>query len=289
MARCRPILLVLTLLLAVGLPTPAAAYVPGLEELYQRIAARQPAIQRAMLETRTYVFDPLFRLGRAPEDSNLDALPPEVAERSFRQRIWWIRNTFLGIETLAEDGTLLHFYLDEGFRPVQASQAGRQFSETDVVHPYLPFVSADPVRWRQALTFWGLNPGTVDIARGPKGEPLYRLLEDEGKALWVEPELLRPVKLRTRLASGDGPGRQLTIEFGEFIFIGDQPNDADNFYFPRTVNFLLNGRLFKQTVLLRFEADPSLQGFPITRLRKLAGSVQPPQPVSLHPTPWEAR
>jgi hypothetical protein len=285
-ARRRVALSALAALL-VALPlAPARAYIPSLAEIYQLVAQRQPPIQRAVLETRTYVFDPLGRSGEPVRDANPDAMPPALPERSFRQKIYWIRNAFLGIETFSEAGKLLHFYLNEGFRPVQQSLVeGRTFSEADVVHPFLPFVAVDPARWRQAINFWGLNPRTVEITRGDKGEVLYRLVEAEDKALWLDPELLRPVKLRTRLSGGPHAGSTLTIEFREFMFIGNSDNDADNFYFPRTVNFLLDGRLFKQTVVLSFEADPSVQGFPITKLRGLAAKVQEQQPVSLIPRP----
>jgi hypothetical protein len=269
-----------------ALAAPARAYVPSLADIYQLVSARQPALQRAELETRTYVFDPLDRSGKAPPSANPDAVPVALPERSFRQKIYWIRNAFLGIETYADDGTLLAFYLNEGVRPVLGNLTPtRTFSEADLVHPFLPFVAADPARWRQGVEFWGVNPQRVDIARGLKGEVYYRLVQNDEQALWVEPELLRPVKLVTRLAGGPGGGHTLTIEFTEFIFIGNSPNDADNFYFPRTVNFLLDGRLFKQTVVESFQADPSVQGFPISRLRGLAARVQAQQPVSFVPQP----
>ncbi len=273
--------------LLIALPlTPARAYIPSLDEIYQLVAARQPALQRAVIETRSTVFDPLGRSGKPAPDANPDAEPPALPGRSFRQKIYWIRNAFLGIETYSEDGKLLHFYLDEGFRPIQQSLTeGRAFSEVDVVHPYLPFVAIDPARWRQAIGFWGLQPSTVDITRGAKGEVLYRLVDDDTKALWLDLDLLRPVLLRTRLNGGPNGGRTLTIEFREFMFIGSKDNDAENFTFPRTVNFLLDGRLFKQTVVLSFDADPSVQGFPISRLRALAAKVQAQQPVSLVPRP----
>ena len=276
-------------LLLMGLPAPSAqAYIPSLDEIFQLVAVRPPALQRAMLETRTYVFDPLHRAGQTAGDTNPDAMPPELQAREFHQKIYWIRNAFLGIETSAEDGTPLHFYLNEGFRAVQGDLAsGRSFTEADVVHPYLAFVSADPARWRQAINFWGINPRKVDIVRGSKGEVYYRLLEDEDKALWLDPETLRPVRLRTRLEGGEHGGRTLTIEFREFMFIGGASSDAEDFFFPRTVDFLLDGKLFKQIVVLRFEADPSVQGFPITRLRGLAAKVQPPEPVSYDPQPWK--
>ena len=273
--------------LLIALPlAPARAYVPSLEEIYQLVAGRQPAVQHAVIETRSTVFDPLGRSGKPAQSAHPDAEPPALPERSFRQKIYWIRNAFLGIETYSEDGKLLHFYLHEGFRPVQQSLTdGRTFSESDVVHPYLPFVTVDPARWRQAIGFWGLQPATVEIVRGDKGEVLYRLAEDDTKSLWLDLDLLRPMLLRTRLSGGAGGGLTLTIEFREFMFIGAKGSDAENFYFPRTVNFLLDGRLFKQTVVLSFDADASVQGFPITRLRALAAKVQAQQPVSLIPRP----
>lgn len=275
---------VATAVLATALPEPAPAYLPSLEDLYADVARRDPAIRRAVLETRTYVFDPLHRTVSSG-DPHPDAVPPELPGRSFRQKIYWIRNAFLGIETLADDGTPLNFYLHEGFAPVQGNLTpSRSFSEADVVHPFLPFLTADAARWRQAMEFWGLNPQGVELARGPKGKPLYRLYEEGGASLWLDPETLRPVRLRTTMLGPNPQGRTLTIEFSEFMFIGERDRDEENLTFPRTVSFLLDGKLFKQTVLLRFEADPSTRNFPITRLRQEAAKVQSPRPISILPT-----
>ncbi len=274
-------------LAAAGLAGRARAYVPSLEELYRRIAARPPAIERAIIETRSYVFDPLgvfapgARAGEeaAQERAHPDAVPPQVPARQFGQRIYWLRDTFLGIETFAADGSALHFYLHEGFRPVQGDlgSSERSFSEADVVPPYLAFVSADPGRWREALGFWGISPQRVELGRGPKGVLHFRLVDDAHRALWIARDSLRPVRLETRIEGGDRP-RRLTIAFGEYLYIGD---GEDEFFYPRTVSYLLDGRLIKQTRVFTLDDNPSVQRFPITRLRKLARRVHPRPPVPL--------
>jgi hypothetical protein len=269
------------LLLALPAP-PARAYLPDLDELYARVSQLRAPLQRAVMETRTVVYDPLERFARTTVPRHPDLTPPEVPARAFRQKIWWMRDGFLGIETYADDGTPLHVYLHEGVQAVQGDlTATRSFSEADVVPPYLAFASSDPARWRQAVTFWGLAPRRVELARGVKGRSYYRLAEDETRALWLEPALLRPVRLETRLV-GPQEGQLLTLEFSEFILIGNSDNDAENFSFPRTTNVLLDGQLIKQTVLVRFDADTPAQRFPIARLRALAARAQ--QAASVAPS-----
>jgi hypothetical protein len=272
--------------LLLGWPAVARAYIPSLQEIYDRIAASRPALTRAVIETRSVVYDPQGRYAPAEGGAlHPDAVPPEVPGRGFRQKIYWIRNTFLGVETYAEDGKLLHFYLHEGFLPIQGGfDPARPFSEEDVIPPYLPFLAADPAEWREAIAFWGLNPQRVELARGYKGDLYFRLVEGEGRALWIDAGLLRPVRLETRLIGGAGE-RSLTLAFGEFFFLEDESGRGATFYYPRTINYLLDGRLFRQTVVLSFEADPSVQGFPISRLRQMAGKVQPLEPLSLDGSP----
>ncbi|NIR96627.1 MAG: hypothetical protein GWO39_00635, partial [Gammaproteobacteria bacterium] len=75
-----------------------------------------------------------------------------------------------------------------------------------------------------------------------------------------------------------------TLEFAEHLLIEGVGSEPAPLYVPRTVNFLLNGRLFKQSRLLRFVPNPSTQGFPITRLRKLAAARHDARPPSLGAT-----
>ena len=265
----------------IALPAPAFAYIPGLQEIYAAIAKRGPAISRVMFETRSYVFDPIGTIQPAPAGARHADVPgPVIPARTFRQKVYWIRDTFLGIETYSESGTLLHFYWFEGLTPIQDNlDPERPFTEADILPPYLPFITGSAAQWRDALTYWGISPSTVDLIAGHKGGLYYRLLEGEGRSLWIDQAHLRPVRLETRIAGADQP-QSLAIEFREFLLIG-KGTDENIVSFPRTVDYLLNGRLFKQTVLLSFRVNPSVQRFPISRLRKRAREAQPAAPVSL--------
>ncbi len=208
-------------------------------------------------------------------------MPPVAAARSYRQRIHWIRGRFLGIETFSEEGKLIHFYLDEGFQPVQgAVDNERRFAEADILPPYLPFLDGGEVRWREGMSYWGIHPQRIELELAQKGRFAYRLVDGQTGAVWVDPERLRPFRLRTTIL-GTVPARTVTLEFGNFIVLEWREADDNPYYYPLHSQTLLDGRLIRETLVKDFQADPPVSGFPITRLRKLAGSVRPPQPVSL--------
>lgn len=267
--------------LLLAAPT-ARAYVPELESIFAQIAARRPGISRAILETRSVVFDPFALYTPGPSGlPHPDAPQPESLGRAYRQKIYWIRDRLLGIETYSESGQPLHFFLKEGYRPVQGGyDPGRVFREADILPPYLPFLAGSAAAWRRALSFWGLIPQKVDLVRGSKGRLLYRLVEEGGGGVWVDRERLLAIRLETNIAGGKEP-RNLRIEFTEFIVMkGNNPDRSDVFY-PRTINYLMDGLLIKQTRLLSFQANPSRKSFPFKRLRNTARKFKKSSGISL--------
>ena len=277
----RPLrLLILTALpaaLLLAAHAPLRAYEPPMDEMVKRILSKSTSTSRAIIRTRSRVFDPSQGNGassdqagdaalRIPGVGPDETLPVEQPEREFHQTTYWIRNSFLAVETFAADGELLHFYINEAMQPLSVNfSEERKFSELDILLPYLPFMEESRADWQEGLDRWGLQPASVDFVRAAKGKVYYRLLESPGKFLWVDRIRHLPVRLHTLLEGGRRP-LALTIEFGEFLLI--QESEGQTFAFPRTINYLLNGRLFKQTVVQKFDADPPWRRFPLTRLRK---------------------
>lgn len=254
----------------------AAAYEPTVDEIVTRFLEKTPPTTRAIFETRSVVFDP-FATGEPAADAAEGAtltsgvgedeeVQNEQPERAFIQTTYWIRNSFLAVETFSTDGELLHFYLGEKFKPISLNQsADRPFADWDVLSPYLPFLEAGAEGWREGLDRWGVQPERVEFIRTPKGLVYFKLVEGPGKSVWVDRFLHRPLKIETVIEGGPEPLR-LTIEFGEFMLFGDE--EAGPVMFPRTINYLLDGRLFKQTTVRRFENEPPWARFPLTRLRR---------------------
>jgi hypothetical protein len=262
----------------------ARAYEPTVGEIIARFLQNKSATTRVIVESKSVVFDPFAeRLATADAAGQVDAvlipgvgedeeLLTELPEREFVQVTYWMRDLFLAVETFSSGGELLHFYMKEGFEPVSFSLVPeRPFSEWDVVSPYVPFLEGEEVAWRAGLHRWGVQPETVQLLRTAKGEVHFRLVESPGKAVWVDRARYVPLKIDTLLEGGKKP-LAMSIEFQEFLLFGDEEEGL--LIFPRTTNFLLDGRLFKQTTVRRFENEPSWNRFPLTRLRRKAAELR---------------
>jgi len=267
------------ILLAAG-AAPVSAYVPAPDELFLQIGLQVPLVTRGIFETRTLVFDPTPRAADRLADAAgaIEPEPQELPERGFRQRIYWMRDSLLAIETFSLTGEPLHVYLDEGVEPVSRDLGARHFEPMDVIHPYIPFMGGRPADWRAALAAWSINPWRVGMRPGYKLRNLYRLGED-GAAAYLDPARLALVSLEARALNGAHP-IALTLNFGEGLVFGESVKREEQLYFPRVVDFLVNGRLFKQVRVTSFRPDPPPNAFPLARLRGLA--QLPQRALSLH-------
>ena len=264
-------------LLLVAAAPAARAYEPPLEEMVKRILSKSTLTTRAIIRTRSVVFDPTGRAESASDSAGqtialrVPGVGPDEEplvpreERTFWQMTYWVRNSFLAVETFSTDGKLLHFYINEAVQPFSFNlHEERFFSQLDVLLPYLPFVGETKTDWQEGLDRWGLQPASVDFVRASKGRVYYRLFEAPGKSMWVDRIRHLPVRINTLIEGGVRP-LALTIEFGDFLLFRE--GEGEPFAFPRTINYLLDGRLFKQTIVQQFDANPSWHRFPLTRLR----------------------
>jgi hypothetical protein len=260
--------------------SPARAYVPSAEELYTQLALQAPAIIRVIFETRTLVFDPSQTDRLAETVGGAENEPRELPERGYRQRVYWIRDALLAIETSSREGEPLHVYLNEGIAPVSLDLGHRHFEAADVIHPFIPFMGGRPVDWREGLAAWGINPWRVGLRPGYKQRNLYRLGDPEGPAAYFDPARLALVSLETRILNGAHP-IMLTMDFSQAVVLGETLKREEQLYFPRVVNFFINGRLFKQVRAITFRVDPPPNAFPLNRLRERARGA--PRLLTLQP------
>lgn len=258
-------------------PISAWAYEPSLEEIIARSAKDRSSFGRAIIETQSAVFDPIGAGAdtgdnvRTPGVGPNEDIPEPQEAKSFRQTIYWVRNKILAVETFSSEGELLHFYLAEVLEPISVNLTNdRLFSDIDVLNPYLPFIEDNRESWKEGLDRWGLLPSAVSLVRASKGRVFYRLAESPGKSLWLERKRYLPVRINTLVEGGIRP-LAITIEFSDFILIEGVGEQL--FVFPRTVNHLLDGVLFKQTTVTGILVNPSWRAFPLTRLRKKAGEL----------------
>lgn len=216
--------------------------------------------------------------GSTADPTGLNFGEREISAREFHQRIYWIRGRLLAIETISKSGDLLHFsMLDEGHAFQAAVSAERKFSDADLLPPYLPFLSALENQWRGGMEYWGISPTEVNLALGEKGAILLKLTDGPDRAVYMNQQWLRPEKMVTVIA-GNGKPQVLTIEFGDFLVFQRYFEGMQESHYPGRVDFLLDGRLFKQSHVLKFRANPAMRRFPLLRLRALAKKLgdQPP-------------
>lgn len=270
--------------LSLGPPPAARGYVPPLAELYARLSERRPVVSRAILETRVTVYDPAARAQDDPAAELGEGLPVRPAvlpERGFRQRIYWIRDRLLAVQTLDGEGTPLHLYLDEGLGPISGDLAGgRHFDPLDVLHPYVPFMGATLHDWRDGLHRWGVFPERVRLERAAKERTRYVLEGRDGGAAVLERQGLGLRRIETTVRFGERR-LPLSLAFGPAYIYGESEERADLLRFPRTVLVRLDGRLIKKIALVRLDYEPSLREFPLEALREQARGLAEAHPPSL--------
>ncbi len=251
---------------------PALAYVPSQEDLLAQLAAGAPGVSSAILELRCSVF-PL----PPPANAVPGAQPMADPARSFRQHVYWQRGRLLAVETVAEDGALLHVLLQEGGF-IQAAQvtAARQFSLADVRPLMFPFLEGTVAAWRDELGYWGVRPAAVDLVL-VKTAQWYRLTDGPDRALFVDKDSLRPARLVTQVQGGPVPWL-VSVEFSDFVSFATKGPEKDQLTIPRRVTYALNGAAFKDVRMTGFEVDPPARRIPLARLRQLAAAAPAGRP-----------
>jgi hypothetical protein len=245
-------------LAALALAPAAHGYVPPLDNMLEEVGVGAPSANSAIIELQCNVFAPA-------------GAPSADPQRGFRQRIYWQRGKVLAVETLAGDGTLLHVLVREGgFTDAAQISPVRRFSETDVRPQLFPFLEGGTVAWRDELAYWGVSPAKVELVLTKSGQA-YRLTDGSDKALWLEKEGGRPLRLVTRIEGGTAP-QVLSIEFSDFISFATKGPEKDYPRIPRTITYTLDGKVFKEARIAAFEADPPAHKFSLARLRQLAAA-----------------
>ncbi|MGK0290856.1 MAG: hypothetical protein ACI86H_002319, partial [bacterium] len=111
MSLCR--FLILCFLICFTLPNIVLARLMGVEELLSKVLEANKSIRYFVIHVNVKVYNPEAKISLTEE--NKDKLTPyEVPQKSFQQKIVWIRDKFLGIETQSKKGNPLHIYIEYG-------------------------------------------------------------------------------------------------------------------------------------------------------------------------------
>ncbi|MDH5751304.1 MAG: hypothetical protein OEZ59_02655 [Deltaproteobacteria bacterium] len=256
---------------ALTLVSTAGAYQPGFEELEQMIATPGGQLHRLVFKATTTVFNPFEKEGGDQESSG-EHLPVPQPEWSFSQEVFWINGRFLGVETSSLEGQPLHFFWEEGVSPVSAGlDPERVFVTEDIVPPFMPFLETSYSAWKRGMRAWGINPSRMSLVRGEKDRFMFLLSDGAEMGVWIDRHYMVPVRMETVVQGGERPWK-LVIEFSDFAELVEN-EAARPVVFPLTTNYLLDGRLFRQTRVQDLQVNPSTRGIPITSLRNRAVKV----------------
>jgi len=221
--------------------SPAAIIEPDI--LLLKILEGTQNLFQVYLEIETRVFDPEAFLPLS-EDLPEAVAPFELKESGFLQRVVWVRDEVLLMETTDTGNKPLHWYISEPGLPPLASNLGnsRLFSEEDVVFPPLMLMTKSPARLKSYLNALGIRPDAVGIVQYD-GTIGYRL-GTKNEYLLVDPETFKVLEIN-REVQIQGRFYPLRISFSNWH--RDVPE------IPVTTRCFLGSRLFKEIQVLELQ------------------------------------
>ncbi len=268
----RKLLLLVLFALFVG---QAQAKVITPDDLIQRILEANREFFQAYLELEVTVYDPEAK-SPITEAAILDPIPVELPEQGFRQQITFIRDDFIGIETLSPKGQLQHVWLRSGFENAsQAVNPAFAGGEADLELIVLSLFTRLPDKFRRHLGNWGIAPLTVKLQEEGE-EVLYRFGQGD-EFLLVHPKsfLVQEIQTTLQLQGVYLPLRVRVLE-----------RDREKHLFPVRIEYRINNRLFKtlRVTKLDYNSAPAKR----TALLKTYNHLLPGgKPVASNETPGQ--
>lgn len=197
-------------------------------------------IYQFTLETNVIVYDPeVF----APLDEEIGEgfNPYELKDNGFTQKIIWVRDEYLMIETFDLNWNPLHFYIEDfpGRSFSQNTQTLREFSDSDISFPHLIFYTKHVPILDQRLTDLGIVTTNVKIVEY-NNDSVYQLGTDQNNIL-VDPNTFQVIEVNQRIQVA-GRYYPLKITFSDW--------DPSQKELPRLTTYYINSRLVKMIQLI---------------------------------------
>lgn len=217
---------------------PAHAVIIGVDGLLTKVLENNQNIRSFYLEMEARVYDPeAFSPIEEELDENL--VPFEIKENAFFQKIVWVRDEYYLVETLDLQETPLNMYI---FEPLnreysQNLQENSQFTNEDVVYPYLKFFTKHISYLKTSLDEMGIATNRVVVKQ--KAASIVYQLGDETDNILVDPGNFRILEINRSIQIG-GRYFPLRVVFSEW--------DKQKQYsaLPNQTRFYVNSRLFKE-------------------------------------------
>lgn len=226
----------LPLLLILSLSIPAYAKIIGVDELLSKVLEGNKNIRSFYLEIETRVFDP-EAFSPLDEQKEENLVPFEINEKNYFQKVVWVRDEHLLIETLDFAETPLNIYIYEPDNWVlnKNLQNSRFFAEEDLVYPYLIFFTKYVAFLKTSLDKIGISTNRVAIKQKEKGV-VYQL-GSKSENILVDPISFKVIEINRQIQVW---GRYYPMQI---LFSGW---DRQYSQLPGTIRFYINSRLFKE-------------------------------------------
>ena len=191
------------------------------------------------MELNVSVYDP-EEFAKLEDDISSSLIPYEILEKSYRQKICFVRDEFISIETMDEDGEVLHVYIEEigGQRTSENISMERFFSESDILFPPVVFFTKHLSLLKRSIGQYDILPASLELADLDRS--IFYKVGTAHSFLMVDSVSFKvtmieyPVQIRGRYFP-------VKIEFSDWY-----PKKKA---IPETVRFFINNRLFKETRL----------------------------------------
>ncbi len=218
------------------------------------------------IEARVSIFDPeaFFPLD---EKSEQNFVPYEISEKSFNQRIVFIRDEFLALETIDDEENTLHIYTKEiGGRHFSHNfTRDRVFTDEDVMLPDIIFYTKHATLMKAGLYEMGIAPMDVKIEH-ERYNDVYQLGQDD-ENIKVDPDGFKILEINRQIQIL-GRYYPLNIKFLNW--------DSVSKRIPQRTQMYINNRLFKEINIshLKFRGITAKRNRFIRKYRKFL----PPKP-----------
>lgn len=206
------------------------------ESVFSRVLEGTKTVYQFYAEVNVSVFDPEEFAG-LEENVDLNLIPYEIPEKSYQQRICFVRDEFLSIETVDSNGNVLHIYIHEFGGEDFSMNLGeeRQFTDEDVYFPAIVLYTKSLNLLQKGIHNLGITPLALQIADQNK-QIFYRIGSDKS-FLKVDPETFKVFEFSYSLQLR-GRYFPVRISLSEW-----HPQKKA---IPENTRFYINDRLFKE-------------------------------------------
>lgn len=228
------------------------------ESLLFQILENNKEVYQFYLQIRVSVYDP-EEFVPLDEDVEETWIPFEIVDKSYLQKVVWVRDEYFIIETTDLAGNPLHItYWEFGGKEILRNlQSSRLFQPIDVEMPYLIFFTKHLPSLKLNLSKFGISPFRVKLEQQQNKN--YYSLGIGGEKLLVDQDTYHVVAMHS----------QIQIWGKDYLMIAKFSNwDSVKERIPLTTQLFVNGRLFKEAQVneikfggIRSKAQPLLKSY----------------------------